>query len=146
MASTIIAPIGEDIQALAAGITAAPKAYWTDPGFAGLDALPAVVVGVPSGRRKQPDESEDHISQTDWNLEYPVVIVCDLAVATDAQTQALEILEDFIEAVDDGQATFTSGLVQEAVVSEWAEPEVVDTGKRALLTIDCTVSVLAFDS
>lgn len=146
MASTIIAPIGQTIKAIAASIAAAPKTYWTDPGFEGLDSLPAVIVGVPSGSRRQPDEAEDHISQTDWHLEYPVSIVCDLAVASDAQTQIVEILESFVEAIDDNQASFTSGLVLDAVVSGWLDPEVVVEPKRALLTLDCTVSVFAFDS
>lgn len=146
MASTIIKPIGEDIAAIAGALASNPKEYWTDPGFASVDSLPAVIVGVPSGSRKDPDEAEDHISQYDWNLEYPVVILCDLAVADDAQQQIVEILEEFIEAIDAGQASFDSGLVQEAVVSKWDEPELIQNEKRALITLACTVSVLAFVS
>ena len=146
MASTIITPIAEDIETLAGAIAAAPKTYYPDPGFEGIDALPAIVVGVPKGRRKQPDEAEDHISQYDWHLEYPVYIVCDLAVAETAQTQVVELLEAFIEALDAGQDSFESGLVLEAVVSEWEEPEIVASPKRALLTQSCTVAVLAFVS
>jgi hypothetical protein len=146
MASTILAPIGQSIQSVAGGIASAPKTYWTDPGFDGIDSLPAIVVGIPSGRRRDPDEADSELSHYDWHLRYPVEIVCDLSEAVTSQDQIVQITEQLIHAIDTHQSSFTSGLVLEAVLSEWSEPQVNGNPKRPLLTVSCTVEVWAFDS
>lgn len=139
--SGAIETIGESLRDLL--VPCAERVYFGDPGLEGLDALPAIVVGVPSGERREVDAAEDHIGQKDWHLEYPFTVLCDLGKAADSQMFVVAALQSMIDTIDDGLGDL-DGSVLDAVVSQWDQPDVISTQPRALLTISGTIQVLAF--
>lgn len=139
----VIQNIGASLKELLKDIDAAPAVYFGDPGFEGIDSLPAVVIGVPAGTRRAPDEAEDHLGQIDWNLDYPVAIICDLGIAAESQETAMTILEQSIQALEDNHDDLHSSVL-DAVLASWENPEVIAAPKRPLLTLAGTIQVLAF--
>jgi len=93
--------------------------------------------------------TEDHVSQVDWVLEFPVNFVFDLSEAVLAQTQAVDTMEAFIKAIDAdttlGRADdVDGGVIQGAkVISADQLIELVDEA-RSTLVFPCRVQVQQF--
>lgn len=143
MPSTILAPVAQLVATAIANLAVTPsvKAYATDPGLAGLDQLPAAILGLPTIQRTEPDQAELQIGAKDWNLQIPVLFVFDLGDTATAQTQALDTIEKFIQAVDTGTLSQSDPLIVDAKVAQSEPGELVDDA-RPLLTYDCQLRLL----
>lgn len=136
MASTVILPIAEKLATLAASISGV-TAYNTDPGMAGIEGNPAIVVSLPSIDRGSLD-SDPQLGSRAWSMDFPVSVYVDLDDPVDAITLMRETVEAFITAVDaDDQL---SGSVIAARVTS-AEPAIDVTTSRPRLVYDCRVLV-----
>ena len=104
MSSAVITPIAVKIAALADAL-ASVTAYSSDPGMAGLEGNPAVVVGIPTVDRGDLD-SDPQLGSRGWVLNYPVTVYCDLDVIADSLTLLVDTTEAFVRAIDaDDQLT-----------------------------------------
>lgn len=144
MSSTILDPIAETISGFISDLTltdgtAVHGEKW-EPGTAGIDSLPAGIVGIPSIDRTSPGDVEPQLGSDAWTMEYEVVLCVDLAEAKFAQAQAVELVELFIDSVDDDPSLGDPQVVSDAVV-ERAEPEVVADERRPMLTYRCRLLV-----
>jgi hypothetical protein len=109
-----------------------------------LDELPAAVVYLPRIERTTPDTPEDHISQDDWHLDYPVHFHFDASDRRFTQPQIADVIEAFIKAVDAGVPFSLDGMVQDAKVVAVDEPTQASLNDRPIWRVDCRVAVLAF--
>lgn len=144
MASTVIDPTAALIAGFITNLAVTPtvKSYQRDPGMAGLDSLPAGVVGLPSLERTGVDEAEGQLGHDDWLLSYPVEFYFDIGDAVYTATQAVEVLEAFVKVIDAnrGLGQDVATILDAKVVS--SEPvEVVDT-PRPMLVYSCRLEVL----
>lgn len=142
MASTILDPTATLIAAVLSGLAVTPtvKAYATDPGYAGLDALPAGVVGVPEIDRQDVQERESQLGTNDWTITYPVALFFDLADTATAQAQATQTVEAFIKAIDTATLSVSDATIEDAKVVSATPDEIADSA-RPMLVYDCRVVV-----
>jgi hypothetical protein len=140
MASTILDPIADGLVAVIGTISPTVKAKkWL---IRDTDARPAAVIELPTVSRTEPDAAEDHLSQYDWRSEWPVSFYFDFTDATFGQAQALEVIEQFIAAVDADPDL--GGTVQEAKAISAGPPEIEEGAARPMLVYPVRVSVLDF--
>lgn len=144
MASTIIDPTAVLIANEIDGLTTAQsvKAYAQDPGLAGLDTLPAGVVGLPSFERVGVDDREPQIGSTGWWLTFPVEFYFDIADPEFTATQAVETVEAFVLAIDanPGLGQSQEEVIDTKVVS--GEPVEILEAARPMLAYATRVQVL----
>lgn len=143
MASTILDPVAVLLAGVvdSLAVTPAVKAYPRDPGTAGLDKVPAAVVGLPTVYRVGVEEDEPEVGSHGWTLTYPVVFFFDLADAPAAAAEATEILEAFITAMDADAVPIADSSIVDAKVTEAIPSEVLDTA-RPLIAYECRVELL----
>jgi len=129
-----------DCAATIAGVTS----YVGDPGVAGVDGNPAVVISVLPVTDRGELDSDEQLGSRTWLMEYDVTILVDLDEPVSAQQLLAETCESFIQAVDaDDQLGATSGMVIAARVVS-AEPAVIAGVSRPRLAYDCVVRVKAY--
>ena len=147
MSSSILKPINQLVANAIANLSTTPSvtAYATDPGLAGIDALPAAVCGLPTVQRTEPDQGESQLGSYDWNVQIPVVFLFDLADAATATQEALDVLEAFIKTIDTGTLSVSDPLIVDAKVTSSQPGEVVDNA-RPMLTYDCQVQILRYST
>lgn len=145
MPSTILDPTAALIATVISGLAVTPpvKAYAADPGFAGLDSLPAGVVGVPQIDRSDVEERESQLGTSDWRIIWPVMLAFDLANAAAAQAHATQTVEAFIQAIDTATLSVSDATIEDAKVVS-AVPDEVEDAARPLLVYDCRLVVLKF--
>lgn len=136
MTSTVILPIAQQLAAIAAAIDGV-TAYDTDPGMAGIEGNPAIVVSLPSIDRGDLD-SDPQLGSRGWTMTFPVSIYVDLDDPTEAITLMRETVEAFISGLDGDDQL--SGSVITAKVTN-AEPAIDATTQRPRLIYDCSVVV-----
>lgn len=106
---------------------------------------PAAVVELPTFRRTQPDQREDHVGLDDWRLTYPVVLYVELGInPVEAQVELGQIAEDWIKAVDAFPQEL-SDLCTDAKVTEstpFVEP--TQSESTVLIGYETHVSILTF--
>jgi hypothetical protein len=117
--STTLEPLATAVAALlrALSVSEGLTAYAHDPGFAGLDALPCAVVGIPTIGRVGLDQSESQLGSRDWFVTFPVTLYFDLADATATATLAIEYVEAFIKSVDTESLQAADGTVLDSKVT-----------------------------
>lgn len=144
MASTILDPVAVLIANVIAGLAVTPtvKAHWPDPGLAGVDQLPAGVVGAPDIDRVGIEEPDPQIGSAGWTITYPVALLFDLGDTVTAQAQALQTVEAFIKAIDTMTLSVSDATIEDSRVLN-ARVSVEDAA-RPLLIYDCAVAVLKF--
>ena len=84
---------------LAAGIDTIAtdlKVYSFDPGTAGLDSLPAAIVGLPDVSL---DAAGTQIGYRDWQFTYDVQFFFDLGDPIYAQQQAAQAAEEYVAMI-----------------------------------------------
>lgn len=144
MTSSLTDPVATGLQAVITALSPTVKAYKWPPKE--LDSMPAAVIELPRIVRAETDEAEDHIGATDWNFEFPVPFYFDLGGLDFSHSQAAEIIEAFIRAVDAAPtlAVATSAImVQDSkVVAETAEH--IEEAPRPTLRWLTNVHVFAF--
>lgn len=142
MASTILDPVGTLIASVISGLSVTPtvKAYWPDPGYAGLDAVPAGVVGSPGIDRQDVQERESQLGTNDWTITYPVSFFFDLGDTATAQAQATQTVEAFIKAIDTATLSVSDATIEDAKVVSATPDEIADSA-RPMLVYDCRVVV-----
>lgn len=147
MASSILDPTAALIATVLSGLAVTPavKSYATDPGFAGLDSLPAGVVGIPQVERGDVEERESQLGSNDWRITYPVALCFDLNDTATAQAQATQTVEAFIKAIDTATLSVSDATIEDAKVVS-AVPDEVEDGARPLLVYDCRLVVFKFVS
>jgi hypothetical protein len=147
MTSTIFQPLADLIatKISSLNVDVAVKAYSTDPGFAGLDSLPAAVIGLPSVERTEVDEAESQIGTFDYRLDYQVTFLFDLGDTTTAQSQALDTIEEFISTIDQMQLSISDPSIVDAKVVRSEPGEIIDSA-RPMLSYTCTLRVLKLQS
>ena len=143
MTSTTVQPTADLIAAVLAGLAVTPtvKSYRWDIGMAGLDALPAAIIGIPEVRRIAVEGFESQLGSRDWHLTYPIHIYVDLAEAVTAQVQVVDILEAFIKAVDTDTLQAQDATIIDAKVIEAIPAEYVDAA-RPMLAYECRLELL----
>ena len=143
MASEIFTPIAELLATTISNLSLNPRitAYATDPGHAGLDSLPAAVIGLPTVNRTEPDQAEGQLGGQDWTIELPVLFLFDIGDTLTSQTQALNTIEAFIGTIDQAVLSASDPLIIDAKVTKSEPGEVIDDA-RPLLTYDCSVHIL----
>lgn len=76
------------------------RAYkWPRPGI----KLPSAVIEMPTIRRVEPDEAEDHLGASDWRLNFPVIFYKevgrgDTVIADQVELMGLALA--FVQAID----------------------------------------------
>lgn len=143
MASTTIQPTADLIATVVSGLTVTPtvKSYRWDIGTAGLDALPAAIIGIPEVRRIAVEDFESQLGTRDWHMTFPIHIYVDLAEAVAAQIQAVAIVEAFIKAVDTDTLQAQDATIIDAKVIEAIPAEYVDAA-RPMLAYECRLELL----
>lgn len=144
MASAILDPIASALKTAAESISGVNGHKWV---LRDTDSRPAAVIELPTVNRTQPDAPEDHIGQFDWRSDWTVVFYFDFdpnAAEAYGQVQALEVIEDWIEAINANPTL--SGAVQEAKVVTAGPPELNDELSRPLIAYPTQVAVLDFES
>jgi hypothetical protein len=143
MASTILQPLADlvvtKIEALSVDV--AVNGYSTDPGFAGIDSLPAAVTGLPTVERTDVDNGESQFGSFDWNVTLEVVFLFDLGDTATAQEQALDTVEKFTAAVDAAQLSASDPSIVDAKVVRSEPGEIIDAA-RPMMSYTCTLRVL----
>jgi len=159
MPSTYVQPIAEAVAAVAGGLSgltggATVKGIVWAP--RDTDVRPAAVVEMPGIERVAADEAESQIGTRDVRLTYPVAFYFDLSEdVVLSQTQAVEVVEAFIDAVDAstnaGQPMGTDVLTGDVLVVDAkasADPpellEPVSSSGRPAIRYVCRTEVLAF--
>src|SRR4051794_31632298 len=99
MSSTIITPLAEALIEKAEGVGA--KGHRWPPSEI---TPPCVVIELPEIERTGVDEPEDHLGQKDWTVTFTAVFYFDLATAQSDQDGAVDVVEAFINAIDEDQA------------------------------------------
>lgn len=140
MSSTTITPIAEAIGVAASTITGL-TVYTSDPGLAGLEGNPALVIGMPDVDRGELD-SDDQLGSRTWVLAFPVNIYVDLDEPVSAFTLAVDTAEAFIKAVDDDDQ-LGSSVVAARVVEAGPALDITETHRPRLL-YECIVQVKAY--
>lgn len=140
MSSTVIAPIATRIANIGATVSGV-TAYDVDPGMAGLEGNPALVVSLPDIDRGELD-SDSQLGYSDWMLTYPVSIYVDLDVVADSVTLLRDTTEAFIRAVDADEQL--GGTVAAASVLKVSPAVDVGNTSRPRLVSECSVMVHAF--
>jgi hypothetical protein len=140
--STTLEPLATAVAALlrALSVSQGITAYAHDPGFAGLDALPCAVVGIPTVGRVGIDQSESQIGGRDWYVTFPVTLYFDLADATATAKLAIEYVEAFIKSVDTESLQASDGTVLDSRVTRSEPAEIVNT-HRPLLAYECDLEI-----
>lgn len=138
----VLDPVAVLIATLAEGLSVSPpvKGYSHDPGFAGLDSLPAAVVGLPTIQRTGVDEAETQFGTDDWYISYPVSLIFDLADLTVTHDQATQTVEAFIRAIDTASLSVSDASILDAKVTEATPTQVVDDA-RPVLTYELKLEV-----
>ena len=143
MTSTILQPladlIADTINQLS--VDEPITAYSNDPGFAGLDSLPAAIVGPPIVERTDVEGGESQLGSYDWRMEFPVTFLFDLGDSNTAQAQALDSVEKFVTSLDLATLSVADPSIVDAKVTRSEPGEVVDSA-RPLMSYTCTVRVL----
>lgn len=141
-ASTVVSPIAVKIAAIADAVDDV-TAYSSDPGMAGLEGNPAIVVGIPTIDRGDLD-SDPQLGSRGWVLNYPVTVYCDLDVISDSLALLVNTTEAFIKAVD-ADDQLTGSAIAARVTG--AEPglDVSDTA-RPRVFYECDVIVETYVS
>lgn len=114
---------------------------WADGGI----RRPSAVVELPTIRRTQPDQPEDHLGADDWRLVYPVAFYVEMGVnPREAQARLSQGVVNFIDAIDASTARLNE-LSSDLKVIE-STPFAVETqaDKITLIGYETTVSILAF--
>jgi hypothetical protein len=110
---------------------------------------PCAVVQLPTFRRVDPDQSEDHIGGRDWRLEFNVLFCVELTEKPrENQAFIAKRVEQFIDAIDDlkpgPSGLILNELCTDAKVTEsvpFVEPR---DQKRDLIGYVTHVSILTF--
>jgi hypothetical protein len=137
-------PVGALIATVLAGLNTSTtvKAYQRDPGAAGLDRLPAAIVGIPEIQRTGIDLPERELGSNDWLITYPVSIHVALDNTTTAAVLVEEIAEAFIKAIDSFALQIADPTIDDAKV-ERCEPVLDLTDiSRPVLIYECDLAVL----
>ena len=142
MPSTTLEPLAVAVANLLGGLSVSEglKAYAHDPGFAGLDALPCAVVGIPRLGRVGVDQPESQLGARDWFVTFPVTLYFDIADATATAKLALEYVEAFIKQVDSESLQASDGTVLDSKVTSAEPAEIVNT-HRPLLAYECDLEI-----
>jgi hypothetical protein len=113
MASTIIQPVADKLAtmltALGLGVNTWARLALR-PGTAGM-----AEIEIPDVTRTAPEQAESQLGADDWDLEYLVTIWVPLTDGISSQRRLVEVLEDWIAAID-ADVTL-GGLVLEAKVT-----------------------------
>lgn len=114
---------------------------------------PSAVIEMPTIRRIEADQAEDHVGAKDWHIDFPVLFYVELTKDTRVQLTQAELVQlavDFINAIDNLQSDtdgfILNGLCTDAKVIS-AEPFATpspDEGSRNQLGYETHVSVLTF--
>jgi hypothetical protein len=141
MASTTVEPVATAIAAVISGLSVSPAVtgYSVDRGPTDSLQLPAGVVGAPSIVRKGVDEKETQLGSRDWNEEWPISFAFELDNYTAARTQAVEVIEAFIKAIDADETL--GGIVSECKVVRSDPAGPVQVRNRPMFLYDCTVQI-----
>lgn len=145
-ASTTLAPIADAlvtvIQSLSDPTVGAVKWSRLD-----TDTRPAAVVGMPiTIRRTEPDQKEGQVGTDDWNVDFPVDFYFEFDELEAAQTQAVQVIEAWIKAIDADQTLGDLPGLLEAKVVEAGPPEklTAESTGRATLFWPTRVSLIRF--
>jgi hypothetical protein len=115
--------------------------YATDPGLAGLEGNPALVVGLPSIDRGELD-ADDQLGSRTWVLDFPVNIYVDLDAPAESFPLARDTAEAFVQAVDDDDQ-LGSTVVAARVTDAQPAIDISETHRPRLL-YECNVQVKAY--
>jgi hypothetical protein len=140
MASVTITPIAAAIKVRADTITGLTT-YASDPGLAGLEGNPALVIGLPDIDRGEL-EGDDQLGSRTWVLNYPVNIYVDLDEPASAFTLARDTVESFINAVD-ADDQLGASVVAARVTEASPALDISETHCPRLL-YECNVQVKAY--
>jgi hypothetical protein len=138
MGSTILTPLAEALVEKIEEVDA--KGYCWAPRE--LSSLPAGVVELPGVVRTPLDAPEDHLGQKDWRPSFLVVFYFDLAESKHAQTQAIDMVEAFVSAIDADPSL--GGRCQEAKAVEVLVPEFLEDEARPEIRWAVDVEILKF--
>jgi hypothetical protein len=147
MSSTILQPLADLVATTLNSLSVDEPlaAYSIDPGFSGLDSLPAAVIGPPLIERTDVDQRESQVGSYDWVIELPVTLLFDLGDTATAQGMALDTVEAFIREIDSATLSVSDPSIVDAKVTRSEPGELVDTA-RPLMTYTCILRVLKFES
>ena len=141
MASTVLDPVAETLAQFITDLDVDVNVTGIKWERQAIDAqLPVGIVAPPTIHRTEPGDRETQMGFDDWDLEYPVGLYFELTDAYTTQTQAVEVVEKFIRAVDEDPSLGDPTIVDDAVVAE-AEPEIVEDASRAVLVYRCRLLV-----
>jgi hypothetical protein len=136
--SAVLAPLADALKEKVEGLGG--KGYRWSPRE--LDHLPAAVIEMPTVTRTQLDAPEDHLGQKDWRPTFPVVFYFDLSEAQSSQDRAVDLVEEFVLAIDEDPSL--GGLCQEAKAVEVLPPEILEGEARPEIRWAVQVEVLKF--
>lgn len=114
--------------------------YTSDPGLAGVDGNPVLIIGAPDISREEFD-SDDQLGSFTYVYDYPVLILVDLDEPSSSQTLAESTFESFSDAVDDDDQL--GGTVVGARVMSGEAGSLLETA-RPFRTYDCIVRVKVY--
>lgn len=142
MPSTTLEPLATSVATLlgALSVSEGITAYAHDPGYAGLDALPCAVVGIPTIGRVGTDQPESQLGARDWFVTLPVTLYFDIADATATAKLAIEYVEAFIKSVDTESLQSGDGSILDSKVTRCEPAEIVNT-HRPLLAYECDLEI-----
>jgi hypothetical protein len=106
---------------------------------------PCAVVELPTFRRTQPDQREDHVGFDDWRLTFPVAIYFELGLDPVAGQVALaQIVADWIRAIDAFPPELSSLCTDAKVIESTPFVEPTQAEATVLIGYETHVSILTF--
>lgn len=114
---------------------------WSEGGI----RRPSGVVELPTIRRTQPDEAEDHLGANDWRFVFPCVFYVELGKnPAEAQTRLAQGTVDFITAIDDPPDQLLELSADLKVIESTPFVEPTQADKSPLIGYETNVSILTF--
>ncbi len=137
--------LADGLVAVLGGITIGDQpvtAYkWSEGGI----RRPAGVVELPTIRRTQPDEAEDHLGAKDWHLVFPCVLYVELGKnPAQAQARLAQGAVDFIGAIDSPPDQLLELSADLKVIESTPFVEPTQSEATVLIGYETHVSVLTF--
>lgn len=114
--------------------------YTKDPGLAGVDGNPVLIVGAPDWERADL-EADDQLGSFTYLYDFPILILADLDEPSSSQTVIEDAAEAFSDAIDDDDQL--GGTVVAARVMSGQAGSLLQTS-RPFRTYDCVVRVKVY--